>query len=85
MQADNYFKVRSGSDSLEFPFVTDYATDAARAEADAREAAAEIDGSIVSVYDAEHFPDYPQVGDWSENDLRAVGDGEEDDNGVTFH
>jgi hypothetical protein len=73
LQADNYFKVRCGKDSIEFPFVTDYASDAARAEAAARMAAAGLMGpnSVhVSVYDATNFPDYPQIGDWDPNDLR---------------
>lgn len=81
MQADNYFKVRSGKDSVEFPFVTDYASDAARAEREASDAAADLMAHgqpepVISVYDATQFPDYPQVGDWDENDLR---DGSESD------
>ena len=90
MQADNYFKVRAGKDSIEFPFVTDYATDAARAEALARDAARVFDGAhgagaglggpgaVVSVYDSTHFPDYPQVGDWADEDLRASDENEPD-------
>ena len=74
VQADNYFKVRSGKDSVEFPFVTDYASDAARAEAAARKACEQHPGSTVSVYDSTHFPDYPQIGDWAEEDLRELGD-----------
>lgn len=78
MQADNYFKVRSGADSLEFPFVTEYSTDAARAEAlanAAADAANDAGGhAVISVYDSRHFPDYPQIGDWAEQDLRPLGE-----------
>lgn len=76
MQADNYFKVRSAiaRGSVEFPFVTDYASDAAKAEAAARKAAADIPDAVISVYDSTHFPDYPQVGDWAECDLRECDD-----------
>lgn len=86
MQADNYFKVRSGKDSVEFPFVTDYASDAARAERAASDAHAlyaaaamghGLPEPVISVYDATHFPDYPQVGDWADEDLR--GSDEADD------
>jgi hypothetical protein len=79
VQADNYFKVRAGKDSIEFPFVTEYATDAARAETAARlahAAFAPYEGATISVYDATDFPDYPQIGDWAEEDLRAVGESE---------
>jgi hypothetical protein len=90
VQADNYFKVRAGKDSIEFPFVTDYATDAARAEALARDAAKVFEAAqaagtvfgapvaVVSVYDSTHFPDYPQVGDWADEDLRDLSEAEPD-------
>jgi hypothetical protein len=86
VQADNYFKVRAGKDSIEFPFVTEYSTDAARAETAARDAhtmfkalhGSSIGGDepTISVYDATDFPDYPQIGDWAEEDLRDVSEPE---------
>jgi hypothetical protein len=83
VQADNYFKVRRGAQSVEFPFITEYSNDAAKAELAARAAAACMPGSTVSVYDATHFPDYPQVGDWAPEDLREPGD--ESDSEATLH
>lgn len=83
MQADNYFKVRAGAFSHEFPFITDYSVCAADAEADAQEMAKELTEAgaqvEISVYDATQFPDYPQVGDWAAQDLRDIDEPEADE------